>query len=307
MKRRAFITLLVGAAAAWPLAASAQQPGMPVVGIINISSADTFASRLRAIRQGLAEIGYFEGRNVAIDYRGGDEQAGRLPALASELVRRSVNVIIAAGIPAVLAAKTATTAIPIIFNVGLDPVELGLVASLNRPGSNLTGVSNLNAELGPKQLEVLREVIPTANRFALLVNPASATFAEPLSRLLQAAARTLGLDLRVLNAGTERELGEVFAGLAQQPVGGLVIASDPFFNSRNEHVATLALRHRVPTIHQFRDFAAAGGLMSYASNLTDSYRLTGVYVGRVLKGEKPAELPVERSTKVDLVINLKTA
>jgi len=307
MKRREFITLLGGAAAAWPLAARAQQPAMPVIGFLSSALPDRDAGRLRAFRQGLAETGYVEGRNVAIEYRWAEEQNDRLPALAADLVRRQVAVIATAGdVLGAVAAKAATTTIPIVFTTGRDPVEIGLVPSLNRPGGNLTGVATLGAELEPKRLELLHEAIPAATIIGALVNPASRN-AELLSRDLRAAARTLGLELHILNAGTEGDFDSVFADLVRLRAGGLVIATDALFISRSEQVAALALRHAVPAIFQFHAFAAAGGLMSYGGSLADLYHRSGVYTGRVLKGEKPADLPVQQSTKAELIINLKTA
>ena len=307
MKRRAFITLL-GGAAAWPIAARAQQPTMPVIGFLGAESPDLVESRLRAFRQGLKEDGFVEGENVAIEYRWAEGHNDRLPALAADLVSRQVTVIALPGsTPAALAAKAATTAIPIVFGVAVDPVAMGLVASLARPGGNLTGVTTLNLEVVPKRVELLHELMPTATAVALLVNPTSSTLAKTSTRDAQAAARTLGLELRVLHASTERDFDAVFATLVQRPAGGLVIAPDAFFNSHLEQLAALALRHAVPAFYQFREFAGAGGLMSYGGDVTDTYRQAGIYSGRILKGEKPAELPVQQSAKVELIINMKTA
>jgi putative ABC transport system substrate-binding protein len=307
MQRREFITLLGGAAAAWPLTGRAQQPAMPVVGILGSESPGLWVDRLRVFRQGMSETGYVEGRNVAIEYRWAEGQNDRLPALAADLVRRQVAVIVEAGTPAALAAKAATTTIPVVFIVGLDPVAIGLVVSLNRPSQNLTGVTVLSAELGPKKLELLHELAPTATDIALLINPTSGTLAETQSTDVQAAARKLGLQLHILHASTERDFDTVFEQVAQLRAGGLVIGSDPFFSNRGKQLAALTVRHAVPTIFEYREFAATGGLMSYGASLLDAYRLAGTYTGRILKGEKPADLPVQQSTKVELVVNLTTA
>jgi putative ABC transport system substrate-binding protein len=303
--RREFIAL-AGAAAAWPLAARAQQPGkMPVIGFLNSSSPRAYARFVTDFQQGLAETGYAEGRNVAIEYRWAEDQYDRLPALASDLVGREVAVIFANG-PAALPAKMATATIPIVFTGGFDPVQAGLVASLNRPGGNLTGVSILNVELAPKRLELLHELVPQATVLAVLLNPAGPNV-EALSKDLQAAARTLGMQPHIRYASSDRDLDTVSATLAQLRAGALVIGADPFFNSRGEKLAALAVRHAVPAIYQYREFAAAGGLMSYGGSLSDTYHLVGIYTGRVLKGERPADLPVQQSTKVELFVNLKTA
>jgi putative ABC transport system substrate-binding protein len=307
LRRRDFITL-VGGAATWPLAASAQQPAMPVVGYLGSESPDVFAGRLRAFHHGLGETGYVEGKNVAIEYRWAENQYDRFPVLLADLIRREVNVVVAVtGTPPALAAKAATTTIPIVFVTAGDPVALGLVASLNRPGGNLTGVATLTVELAPKQLEVLRELVPTATIIALLVNPTNPTNAETLSRDLQAAARTLGVQLQVLHASTERDFDAVFASLPRLRAGALVIGSDPFFNSRSQQLVALALRHAMPTMYPFREYAMAGGLVSYGNSFADAHRQVGAYTGRILKGEKPADLPIQQSVKAELVINLKTA
>ncbi len=310
MKRREFITLLGSAAAAWPLAALAQQPAMPVVGFLNAASPDLFAHVVRAFHLGLSETGYVEGRNVAIEYRWAENQYDRLPELAAELVRRRVSVITTGSATlAALAAKAATTTIPIVFLTGADPVQFGLVASLNRPGGNLTGVTTLNTEMTPKRLQVLRELLPTTTIMAVLVNPTNApATVETEVRQVQAAAHTLGLQMvHVLQASTERDLDSAFSTLIQRRAGGLVISADTFFSGKSVELAALASRHAVPTISPYRDFVTAGGLMSYGGSVTELYRLAGVYTGRILKGEQPADLPVQQVTKVQLAINLKTA
>jgi putative tryptophan/tyrosine transport system substrate-binding protein len=307
MQRREFITFVGGAVAAWPLAARAQQPAVPVIGFLNSASPDREVYRVRAFRQGLSETGYFEGRNVAIEYRWAEGQNDRLPELANDLVRRQVTVIAAGyNIAADLAAKTATTTIPIVFQTGVDPVEAGLVASLNRPGGNLTGVTNLSNQVVPKHLEVLHELVPTAKDITLLVNPTNPA-AVTISRDAQTAAQTIGLQLHVLRASAEREFETVFANLRQPQASALVISPDSFFNSRNGQLAALALRYTVPAISAFSDYTVAGGLMSYGGSAADQGRQAGVYTGRILKGEKPADLPVVQVAKVELVINLKTA
>jgi len=306
VKRREFITLL-GGAATWPLAARAQQPAMPVIGFLRNTAATGSKPIVTAFFQGLKEAGFVDGQSVAIEYRWADNQNDRLPALAADLIRRQVAVIVAAGIPAALAAKAATTTIPIAFEIGADPIEAGLVASLNRPGGNLTGVTTVNVELAPKRLELVHEVVPTTRNIALLVNPASPFNAERLSTDTQIAARTLGLQLYVLHASTESDFDTVFASLVQMRAGALVINNDAFFLNRIEQLAALTVRHSVPTISAYREFTTAGGLMSYGGSLTDAYRLTGVYAGRILKGDKPADLPIQQATKVELYINQKTA
>jgi putative ABC transport system substrate-binding protein len=303
--RREFIVGGAAASVVCPLAARGQAPAMPVVGFLNSATPDGYPHLPRAFRQGLSEAGYVEGRNVAIEYRWAENQYDRLPAMAADLVRQRVAVI-AVNSPAARPALAATTTIPIVFNIGFDPIAAGLVASLNRPGGNVTGVVTLNVEVGPKRLELLRELVPTSTITAALVNPTNPN-AETLSRGLQAAARTLGLQLHVVHASTERDLDSVFAVLAQLRAGGLVIGPDAFFNSQSKLLAALTLRHGVPAISQYREFAAAGGLMTYGGSITDQFHLVGVYTGRILKGEKPADLPVQQATKVELIINLKTA
>jgi putative ABC transport system substrate-binding protein len=307
MKRRAFITLLGCVAAAWPLAARAQQPGLPVIGFVNVGSSGGYAGILSAFLKGLGETDYVEGRNVAIEYRWAENRPDRLPAMMADLVQRKVAVIAATSTPAALAAKAATTTIPIVFETGSDPVQLGLVSSLNRPGGNVTGVTFLAQEVVPKSLELLRELLPTARVIALLVNPADPALAEANTSDALAAAHTLGLELHVLNASSERDFEGVFAKLIELRAGGLVISPEALFVSHSEQLAALAAHHGMPTVFRGREFTAAGGLMSYGSDITDSYRLAGIYAGRILKGDKPADLPVQQTTKVELFINLKTA
>jgi putative ABC transport system substrate-binding protein len=307
LKRREFIALLGGAATS-PLAARAQQTPMPVIGYIGTGSRHSDAFRLPSFHQGLSETGYVEGQNVAIEYRWAEGDNSRLSALAADLVRRQVAVIaVPASTPGVLAAKATTTTIPIVFYIGLDPVELGLVASLHHPGGNITGVTGWNVAVGPKRLELLHEVVPTASLMALLVNPTSPHLAAGDEREQRGAALKLRLQLRVLHASTERDLDTVFATLLELRAGGLVIGTDSFFNTRKEQLAALSLRHRVPSIHQYREYAEAGGLMGYGTETSDLSRQVGVYTGRILKGEKPADMPVSQATKVELSINLKTA
>jgi putative ABC transport system substrate-binding protein len=312
MKRREFITLLGGAAATWPLALRAQQPAMTVIGFLNSSSQQLQADRVRDFQQGLRETGFVEGRNVAIEYRWADGHYDQLPALAADLVRRQVAVIAATGAsPSGLTAKAATATIPIVFQMGADPVALGLVASLNRPGGNLTGAVSMNGELIPKLLELMHEMVPATAGIGLLINPTNPVWVTGPSQIalsiLQAQARSFGVQLHVLHAGSERDFDAVFETLAERQAGGLVIAADPLFTDRNQQVAALSFRHGVPTIYSNRGFAVAGGLMGYGANPGDPYRLVGVYTGRILKGEKPGDLPVQQSTKVELIINLKTA
>jgi putative ABC transport system substrate-binding protein len=309
-KRREFIALVGGGGlllAAKVKRARGQQPAMPVVGLLGATTAHGYAAQLAAFRQGLSEAGFVEGRNVAIEYRWADDQYDRLPALAADLARRQVAVIATlGGNTASVAAKAATTTIPVVFHGSVDPVEAGLVASLNRPGGNVTGVVTLNMDTGQKRLELIHELLPAATTIGLLLNPTNAV-AEIQSKDLQAAARTLGLQLRIANASTERDFDAAFATLSQGQVGGLVIGTDGFLVSQSEQLAALTVRYALPTIFQYRAFVTAGGLMSYGGSVTDSYRLSGVYTGRILKGEKPADLPVQQATKVELIINLKTA
>ena len=307
MRRRDFIKVMAGSATAWPLAAHAQQPTMPVIGFLSIRSQNDEPHLLAAFHLGLKEVGYVGGQNVTVEYRWAGGQSSQLTAMAADLVHRQVAVIAASPTPAALAAKAATTTIPIVFETGSDPVKIGLVASLNRPGGNITGVTQLNNEIAPKRLELLHELIPTATVMALLVNPADPTIAEANLSAVLSAARRLGLELHVLNASSERDFDAVFESLIKLRVGGLVIGGGAFFNTRIEQLAALASHHAVPAIHETREFVTAGGLISYGGSIVDAYRLAGVYTGRILKGEKPANLPVQQTTKVELYINLKTA
>ncbi|MFL5096335.1 MAG: ABC transporter substrate-binding protein [Xanthobacteraceae bacterium] len=305
MRRREIITML-GGAAAWPLSLSAQQPGMPVIGLLNSASADTFADRLRAFRQGLKDTGHVEGDNVTIVYRWADGQSDRLPALADDLLRRQVALIAALGGAAAFAAKAATTTVPIVFNVDDDPVKLGLVGNLARPSGNLTGTNFLSAELTTKRLELLRELVPAAARVAVLANPTYPT-GKSTVKDLAAVAPAMGLQLQVLNARTNHEINAAFATLARAPSDALFVAGDPFFTSRRFQLVNLTSRHAVPATFGTREFAEAGGLMSYGSNIADAWRQVGAYAGRILAGAKPADLPVVQASKFELVINAETA
>jgi len=305
LRRRQFITLL-SSAAAWPVAARAQQPAMPVIGYLNFGSPESDASRLTGLRRGLNETGYVEGRNLVIEYRWAGNQANRLPALAADLVQLRVAVIVAPGLPSTLAAKAATTSIPIVFGVGADPVHFGLVASLNRPGGNLTGFNAFNAELGAKGLALLHELVPSTATIGFLENPNNPIF-ELTTRDLLAAAPVAGLKVQILKASTDREIDAAFVSLVQARIGALLVSGDVFFNSRIEQLIALAARHAIPTMYLFHEFVVAGGLISYGSSLIETYRQVGLYTGRILKGEKPADLPVIQATKLELTINLRTA
>jgi putative tryptophan/tyrosine transport system substrate-binding protein len=307
VRRRDFIKGIAGSTVVWPLAARAQQSAMPVVGFVNVASPERYGPQVSAFLKGLSEAGYVVGRNVAIEYRWAEGRIDRLPAMVADLVHRQVAVIAATTTPAALAAKAATTTIPIVFETGGDPVQFGLVPSLNRPGGNVTGVTQTNWEMTPKRLQLLHELVPTARVIAVLVNPANPTVSETTTKAMQAAAPSFGLELHILNASTERDFDGVFAKLTQLRAGGLVIGQDPFFVSQREQLAALTVRHALPAISFGREFAAAGGLLSYGADLADAYRLAGVYTGKVLKGEKPADLPVQQVTKVEMYINLKTA
>jgi putative tryptophan/tyrosine transport system substrate-binding protein len=306
MKRRDFIALLGGAAVAWPLAARAQQPAMPVIGFIGSNSSGMWAGHLRAFRQGLSEIGYIEGQNVAIEYRWTQNNPTLIAEMAVDLARRRVSVLVAGSTSAALAAKAATATIPIVFESGGDPVQAGLVASLNRPGDNVTGVSSMNAELPSKHLGLLHELLPGAMRFAVLVNP-NYSYSESVVADLRAAAGALGRQIDVLSVSTNRDIDTVFASLVQKRPDALLVSTDTLFIDRHVQLVTLATRHAVPAIYPWRELVEIGGLMSYGSNVADLFRQTGIYTGRILKGEKPAELPILRATKFELVINLQTA
>jgi putative tryptophan/tyrosine transport system substrate-binding protein len=308
MRRREFITLLGGAAAAWPLAARAQQPAVPVIGLLTSGSRDANVSNVAEFRKGLHDAGYVEGQNVMMEYRWDDGQYDRMPELAAELVRRRVAVIATPGSPpAARAAKAATATIPIVFGIGEDPVKLGLVASLDRPGGNLTGINFFSGELVAKRLGLLRELLPGATRVALLVNPADSARAEYVLSEAQTAARVLGLQIEILKASTVQEINAAFATLMRDPADALFVGPDGFFNTRRVQFANLAARHRLPTTFAVRNYVEVGGLMSYGTDLGGMYREVGVYTGRILKGAKPADLPVLQSTKFELVINIQTA
>jgi putative tryptophan/tyrosine transport system substrate-binding protein len=306
MMRREFITLLGGTAAAWPLAVRAQQQPMPVIGYLNNGSPESDVPRLSGLRRGLSQTGYIEGRNLVIEYRWAGNQADRLPTLAHELVQLQVAVIVAAGVFPVFAAKAASTSIPVVFSVGVDPVQLGLVASLNRPGGNLTGHNAFVGELGGKGLALLHELLPSAATIGFLENPNNQQF-ELTTKDVLAAARVMGLTVQILKASTDREIDAAFASLVQARTGALLVGTDLVFNSRIEQIVALAARHAIPTMYALREFVVAGGLISYGTSLTEQYRQVGLYTGRILKGEKPADLPVMQATKIELIINLKTA
>jgi putative ABC transport system substrate-binding protein len=310
MKRREFISLIGGAAASSllrPRAAQAQQPATPVIGFVNVASPQGYAQPLSAFLKGLGETGYVDGHNVTIEYRWAEGQIDRLPAIIADLVHSQVAVIAATSTPAALAAKAATTTIPIVFETGGDPIQLGLVASLSRPGGNVTGVTQMSQEVAPKELELLHELLPAVRVLALLVNPADPALSETQSSAFLSAAHALGLELHILNASTESDFDAVFANVSLLRAGGLMIATDALFTSHSDLLGALAARHTVPAIYKGREFAAAGGLMSYGSDVADSYRLAGTYAGRILKGDKPGDLPVQQATKIELIINMKTA
>jgi putative ABC transport system substrate-binding protein len=303
--RRAFITFL-GGAAAWPIAARAQQPAIPAIGFLNSASPEGYKPSLAAFRQALKESGYVEGQNVTIEYRWANGQYDRLPAMAAELVRRQVAVIVA-NTPGNRAVKAATTTIPIVFTTGTDPVQAGLVTSLNRPGGNVTGVTILGLELGPKRLELLHELVPAASLIVALVNPSDPARAETTVKGLQDTARALRVQIHIVYASSDQDLDAAFGSAARLQARGLVIGDEPFFNSRIERLGALSVSHGIPSIYQTREFAAAGGLASYGGSIPDAYRIAGLYVGRILNGEKPSDLPVQQATTVELIINMKTA
>jgi putative ABC transport system substrate-binding protein len=305
MKRREFITLLGGTAVMWPLATRSQQ-AMPVIGVLSSASSHDYVPMLAAFRKALGETGYVEGQNVKIEYVWADEQYDRLPALAEDLVRRQVSLIVAAATPAALAAKPATSTIPIVFAIGGDPVRTGLVESLSRPGGNLTGAAHINVETAPKRLELMHELMPKEKVLGLLINPTNPV-AKSVTAAVQAAAGSLALELKVVHAHSDEEIDTVFASLPGMGVGALVIGTDPFFTSQSEKLGAISLRLAMPAIYQYRSFVEAGGVMSYGGSITDSYRHAGLYAGRILKGEKPGDLPVQLSTKIELFLNLKSA
>jgi putative tryptophan/tyrosine transport system substrate-binding protein len=307
MRRRDFMTLIGSAAAAWPLTARAQQSAMPVIGYLSPTSFAMLSERLRGLHQGLKEAGYVVGENVAIEYRWADGNYDRLPAMAAEFVRKQVSVIVAGANAATFAAKAATRTIPIVFLLAEDPVQLGLVASLSRPGGNATGINFVSGELTAKRLELLHELVPAAARVAVLVNPADATATETTIRDLEPAVRAIGLKIQVLKATTAQEIHAAFAAMVRERCDALFLSSDPFFTSRRVQLATLAARHAIPLVSQAREIVEAGGLMSYGANIVDGFRQQGVYVGRILKGAKPADLPVMQASKFELVINAETA
>ena len=307
MRRRDFVTLLGGSAIAWPLTVQAQQPAIPVIGYLGIRSAESDASRLSGLRRGLNETGYVEGRNLTIEYRWGGYQPDRLPGLVAELIQMRVAVIVTPGLLSTLAAKAATTTIPIVFGVGADPVQHGLVASLNRPGGNLTGFNVLSNEFGAKGLALFHELVPSTTTIGLLGNPNNSMIDEQVTRDVLAAAPAMGIRIQILKATTDREIDAAFVNLVQARTGALLVSNDAFFNSRIEHIVALAAHHAIPVMYGSPEFIVAGGLISYGASLTEAYRQVGLYAGRILKGEKPADLPVVQASKFELVINLKTA
>ena len=308
MRRREFISLLGGTIAVWPVGARAQQPAKTTIGFLGSESPDLWAGRLQELIRGLGELGFVEGQNLSIEYRWAQGRNERLPPMASDLVRQQVKAIVAPGsTPAARAAQAATKTIPIVFEIASDPVEVGLVSSLNKPGANVTGVTTLNLEIGPKRLELLHNVIPSATVFGLLINPTNPSIAETNIKSIQSAAKSFVLEMHILYASTEDELDAAFEELKKIKAGGLLIASDSFFSSHVKQLAVLSIRHAVPTVYQFREFAIAGGLLSYGTSFTQSFRTVGNYAGRILKGEKPADLPVQQATAVELIINQRTA